>query len=333
MRQLNKVLEVYTDPNGKAGDLYMIENGLHVRDVYIHAGIGEEVTIGHTSDLHFNYCNQQDLDEANPVIMSTLEKRLWQANCKSVPNAQRCLAFLNELDQLVINGDTLDYLSHGTMEVMQREVWDKYPNVIATLGGHECVRRMQGLVEDPTTLESRMEILKAFWKHDVYYVSKVLKEKVMVVALFNDLSRFTWDQVEKFKADLQRAKENGHVMVVFAHEPIATHNPADRNIEREDVVLVGDKSVYPLNLCDGLMDDGSLRFLGCIHSDEPTMALYHLMVNNADIVKAYFAGHEHTHLYCEIIAKNSDGSDAIIPQYLNTANAYQEGHAMRICID
>ena len=93
MRHLNKVSEVYTDPNGKAGDLYTIENGLHVRDVYIHAGIGEEVTIGHTSDLHFNYCNQQDLDEANPVIMSTLEKRLWQANVSERVTAGKRLVF------------------------------------------------------------------------------------------------------------------------------------------------------------------------------------------------------------------------------------------------
>ena len=125
MRALNVIQEVYTDPTGKAGNIYIIENGLHVRDVYIHAGIGKEITIGHTSDLHFNYCNEQDMAEANPVVMSTLEHRYWQANAKSVPNAVRCLEFLDELDQVVVNGDTLDYLSHGAMEIMQREIWAK----------------------------------------------------------------------------------------------------------------------------------------------------------------------------------------------------------------
>lgn len=333
MKKLEVVESVYVDPNGKAGDIYTIENGLHVRDVYIHAGIGCEVTIGHTSDLHFNYCNEKDLKEANPVVMSTLEKRVWQANCKSVPNAQRCLAFLNNLDLVVVNGDTLDYLSYGAMEIMQREVWDKYPNIIATLGGHDCVRRMQGEIEDPTTRESRLEILRAFWKHDIEYVSKILKNKVMVIALFNDLSSFSARQVELFRADLALAKEQGYPILIFCHEPIATHNPKDRAIEREDVLLLGDKSGFPINLCDGLKQDGNERFLGNALSDAPTMELYNLIVGNADVIKAVFAGHRHSHMYHEIIAKNSDGTDAIIPQYIHTANAYHSGHAMRICID
>lgn len=333
MKNLQRMETVYTDPNGRAGDIYTIENGLHVRDVFIHAGIGEEISIGHTSDLHFNYCNQRDMDEANPVVMSTLEHRYWQANAKSVPNAQRCLAFLSDTDQTVINGDTLDYLSWGAMELMQREIWDRYPDVIATLGGHECVRRMQGLIEDPTTRESRLEILKSFWKHDIYYVSKVIKEKVMVVALLNDLSCFDEAQVARFSKDLALAREKGYVMLVFAHEPIATHNPKDRVIERENALMVGDKNGFPINLCDGIKEDGSRRFLGNRFSDAPTMELYNLIVNNADVIKGFFAGHWHSHMYHEIIAKNSDGTDAIIPQYIHTANAYQNGHAMRIFID
>ena len=119
MKQYKMVSKVYTDPNGKAGDLYVIENGLHVRDVYIDAGIGEEICIGHVSDLHFNYCNAQDMAEANPVIMSTIEYRLWQANAKALPNAQRALEFLTEqCEQTVVNGDTLDYLTHGARWIM-----------------------------------------------------------------------------------------------------------------------------------------------------------------------------------------------------------------------
>ena len=333
MKQFKKVKDVYTDPTGRAGDIYIIENGLHVRDVVIDAGIGTEICIGHTSDLHFNYCNARDMAEENPVVMSTLEHRVWQANAKALPNAQRTLEFLAEhCEQTVVNGDTLDYLTWGAMELMQRNIWEKYPDIIATLGGHECVRRMQGEVEDTTTRESRLDILKAFWKHDIYYYSKVIREKVMIIALFNDLSCFNQEQVEKFRADLSLAKENGYVILVFAHEPIATHNSKDRAIEREDVLLLGDKSGFPINLCDGLKEDGSALFLGNRLSDAPTMELYDLIVNNADTVKGVFVGHRHSHMYHEILAKNSDGSDAIIPQYVNTANSYHFGHAMRICV-
>ena len=97
--------------------------------------------------------------------------------------------------------------------------------------------------------------------------------------------------------------------------------------------MVGDKNGFPINLCDGIKEDGSRRFLGNRFSDTPTMELYNLIVNNADVIKGFFAGHWHSHMYHEIIAKNSDGTDAIIPQYIHTANAYQNGHAMRIFID
>lgn len=116
-------------------------DGLYVRDVEIDAGIGQQIVIGHLCDIHYNYCNLQDLDEEDPVLMSTLENRHWLAGGASVHKARRCLEYLDGADQLVLGGDTLDYLSHGAMELMQREIWDKYPGIIATVGGHELARK------------------------------------------------------------------------------------------------------------------------------------------------------------------------------------------------
>ncbi len=333
MKKLNKTKDIYIDPQGKAGDLSIIENGLHVRDVYIHAGIGKEICIGHTSDLHFNYCNAEDMAEANPAVMSTLEHRVWQSNAKALPNAQRALAFLDEqCEATVVNGDTLDYLSHGAMELMERNVWGAYPDIIATVGGHDSTRQMQGEVEDPTTRESRLKILEDFWHHDIYYHSKLIGDKVLIVALCNDLAIFNEYQLNCFRRDLALAEKNGYVMLIFAHEPFCTHNPAEREIKKEDVILLGDKSGWPMNFCDGYECGKEPSFTGSEGCDETTNALYRLMVTNADIVKGVFAGHRHSHMYTEIIAKNSDGSDAIIPQYVNTANSYHFGHVMRICV-
>ena len=113
------VKTIYSDPAVEAGNIVLLKNGLHLWNVTINARIPEEVTVGHPADFHFNYCNRQDLDEADPVVLSTLEHRKWLANAASVPNARRSLAFLHETtDQIVVNGDTLDYLSHGAMEIM-----------------------------------------------------------------------------------------------------------------------------------------------------------------------------------------------------------------------
>lgn len=305
--------------------LYSIDNGLHIRDIVIDAGIGQEVVIGHLSDIHYNYCNRRDFDEADPVLMSTLEHRHWLAGGASVPKARRCLEAVKDADQIVLNGDTLDYLSHGAMELMQREIWDRYPGIIATVGGHEIAKKMQGTVPEILPRGERLAVVEQFWKHDIYYVSKLIKGKVLVVGLFNDLSRFNENQYQKLASDIALAREKGWIVLLFAHEPIATHDPAHENITAEDAILVGDASAFPDNYCDGYMAGG-------ISSDEATMAVYRLIVNSADVIKGFFAGHVHSHLYLEIAAKLPDGTDTVIPQYIHTASAYQDGHVMRITV-
>lgn len=328
MKEVQSIKELYRDD---CQCLYVIENGLHVRDVVIEAGLKEPVYIGHISDLHYNYCNQQDFDEANPVILSTYEYRKWLAHAESVPTIRRCFDFLDDVDQIVINGDTLDYLSHGCMEKMREEVWEKHPDVLASLGGHETTRQMQGKVADPTTLESRMEILKTFWKHDIYYVSRVIKDQVMLVVFFNDRARVNDEQLRRFREDMELAREKGYKMLLFAHEPIRTGNPKEACIGHKEVIQIGDPSGYPINACEGLTHNGG-GFMGCEKCDETTKAMYKEIISNADLIKGFFAGHWHSHIYLEILAKNSDGTEAVIPQFINTASAYQAGHVMRIIV-
>lgn len=325
--------KINTGKDSAAGDIYRLENGLFVRDVHIHAGIGVTVTIGHTADLHFNYCNERDFKEANPTVMSTYENRVWLKNGASVPNAVRCLDFLSDTDKTVVNGDTLDYLSHGGMELMQRELWDKYPNITVTVGGHDCVRKMQGVVADSSTRDERLATVRDFWRHDIFYTSELVRERVLVVALMNDPGRFYEVQVEKFRADLARAREMGYVILMFMHEPLATRNPRDRVTRVEDLVLPGDTGGYPRNFCDGINHEGGHWLSGGVKSNEATMALYELITSNADVVKGVFAGHCHSDMYNEIVARTPDGTEAKIPQYVTTSNAYDGGHAMRIFVD
>jgi len=230
-----------------------------------------------------------------------------------------------EADQLVLGGDTMDYLSCGAMELMQREIWDKYPGIVATVGGHELVKKMRGKIPESLSREERIAIVEQFWKHDIYYTSKLIKSKVLVVGLLNDLSRFDANQYQKLAADIALAREKGYIILLFAHEPLATRNPAHKHITGEDAIQVGDASAFPGNYCDGCIAGGST-------SDEATKAMYQLITNNADVIKGFFAGHVHSHMYLEIAAKLPDGTDTVIPQYIHTVTAYQNGHLMRILI-
>lgn len=310
--------------------IYVEKNGLYVRDVVIDGGIGEEVYIAHISDIHLNYCNQKDFDEANPVLMSTYENRVWCANGETVPKLQRALEFLEATDQLVVNGDTLDYISYGTMELMDKELWDKCPDVIATVGGHEVVRQMQGEISDPQPYEERVEIIKNYWRHDIYYISKVVKDKVMVIGMFNDLAKLNEYQKQKLENDINLAREKGYVVLIFMHEPIATHNPLYKNCTEDMVMLAGDISPFPVDFCDCALHRHN--FVGGVHCDEITNSVYDVIVNNADIIKGVFTAHWHNDMHVDIVAKTSDGKDATIPQYVNTALAYDDGHVMRILV-
>lgn len=324
MKQISVKKTYFSSPN-QGGTLYLADNGLLIWDAALDAGIGQEVLIGHLSDIHYNYCNQQDFDEEDPVLMSTLEHRHWLAGGASVPKARRCLEFLDDADQIVINGDTLDYLSYGAMELMQREIWDKYPGIIATVGGHEFTRKMQGTVAETTSREERVAIVEKFWPHDIHYTAKLLKNKILVIGLCNDLARFDENQYQRLEEDIALARKSGWIILLFAHEPICTRNPAHKTVTADDAIMVGDPSGFPNNYCDG-------GYAGGQNSDEFTMAFYRLITGNADVIRGFFAGHLHSDLYLEISAQLPDGTPTVIPQYIRTATAYRDGHLMRILV-
>lgn len=327
MKRYEHIKDIYS---GVAGDIYVADNGVHIWDVTIDAGIGEEVYIGMISDVHLNYCNQQDIDEADPVLMSTYKNRKWCANGETVPKLRSCLDILGDADRVVANGDIMDYLSHGCMELVQKEIWDKYPDIIAVVGGHEFCIRMQGEVPEVLSYEERVNIIKDFWKGDIYYVSSVVKDKVMIIGLNNDKARFTEIQLQKLKADLKLAKSKGYAVLIFAHEPFRSGNPTEEVYTEDMALLVGDSSGFPKDFFAGITRGN--RMVGADGCDEVTQSVYNLIVGSADVVKAVFTGHHHSDMYTEIVAKNSDGSDSIIPQYIHTATAYDNGHLMRIIV-
>ncbi len=317
----------------KGGHLYYeASRGVLVHDVVIDAGLGEEITIGHISDIHYNYCNQRDLDEADPVLMSTLEHRLWLANGASVEKGRNCYDLLDDMDLMVFNGDTLDYLSYGAMELMQREVWDRFPDAIVTVGGHELCRRMQGKVAETMTYDERFAMIKAFWKHDADYTSKLLKNKVLVIGLCDNLWALNAYQHERLKRDLALARQSGYVVLLFMHEPICTGDPAHAVVDVDSpcVLKVGDRSGFPRDAYHGNTRGNPM--VGSDRCDAVTNAVYAEIVNSADVIRGVFAGHWHSEMVLDIAAKTLDGTPATIPQFVKTASAYGVGGMMRIVV-
>lgn len=282
---------------------------------------GEPIEILHTTDMHLNCLDAVDCIEQRPCILSTRQYRLGFRDGSTVPNTMRTMALAKFFDQTVITGDTLDYITHGTFDLMNRLIWQVCPDALVTLGGHDITRVMQGTVPDDTTLESRYELLAENWRHDIRYASRILGDKVHIVAADNGQSRYYAPQIEKFRAEIKEARKNNRIILLFQHEPICTRNP--KEIDNT-----------PLRVNDGSgTRDFCNNFIGSDGTDAESMEFYNLIVHNADVVRGLFCGHWHSDFYCEVLAQTSDGTETVIPQYVLTGNMYDKGHALIITVD
>lgn len=304
------------------------DSGVYVREAVFDTGKndGEEVTIVQITDMHFNYVNERDMEEANPSIMSTIEHRTWLRGGASYLSAIRAMEYASYADQTIITGDTLDYLSWGAMELTQKYVWDIDPNALISLGGHDITRKMQGTVIDPASLESRQAILQDFWRHDIFYTSKVLKDRVMVIQLDNGCGKYWASQANMLLDDIKTAREKGYVILLFEHEPICTRNPADKeNI----AVRKNDKETF------NFYETGIGAYGSAL---DDSFRVYQLITSNADVIRGIFCGHRHSDFYSEVMATyiNEDGriENSTIPQYVLTGNPYDghAGHVLKITV-
>ena len=303
----------------------MKQSGVHVREHKIDTGRGgDAVEIVQITDVHFNAFDE--IDEQNEELMLTKVGRLWLRNAESVAGIQRAMEYARYADQIVITGDTLDFLSHAAMELTRKYIWDVDPDALITLGGHDVTRSMQSVQPDQTSLASRQKILEDFWKHDIYYESRLVGDKALVVALDNGCGCY-WDvQVPKLKADIERARQNGYAVLIFQHEPIATGRPEDDELP---AIRVYDPETWD-----------SSRAIGSPQrqSGAATNEVVRLIKENADVVRGIYCGHQHSAFYCEVLGScpGADGGkrDAVIPQYILEGNPYdgQCGHVLKITV-
>ena len=305
--------------------VYAYENGPMVREVRIRSRKpGEKpLEIVQFSDTHYNLCNQQDLDEANPALMSTREHRLWHANGDSVPAVERAFSYAAMSDQTIVTGDILDYLSRGGQELAERQLFWRDRDLLAAIGGHDVTREMQGTVADPSTLESRLDILRSFWCNDISYAARLLGDRVLLVVQDNgSTGRYSEQQFRRLESDIAYARAQNLILLLFQHEPLCTCNPAETNVE---YVRPNDASGTH-DFCHNFIGGDWTKQM----RDEWSLRTHQLIRESAGVIRGVFCGHWHSDIYTEIIG--TDG--AVIPQYILTAAVYDGlGHVMKITVD
>lgn len=312
--------------------IYSYENGPMVREAKIKSkkhGM-KPLEIVQFTDPHFNYCNEKDFSEANPALMSTYQNRWWLANGATVDVTRRSFDYAAMSDQTIVTGDILDYLSYGAQELTQKHLFWRDSNLLAAIGGHETTREMQGVVKDTTTEESRLEILKSFWCNDISYESKILGDRVIAVVMDNGShGTYTEDQFNRLKADLEYARHNDLIVLLFQHEPLCTANPAETDVPFVRPNDANGSRNFFKDYVGGVWVRERLK-------DEWSMRTHDLIRQSADVIKGVFCGHRHCDFYTEILGIDQNGvpNQTVIPQYILTATVYDNlGHVMKITID
>lgn len=299
-----------------------------VFEYVIDADLGEKdgVEIAQLTDLHFNYVLSEE--ERDVEIANTKKHRLWLANGQSIPQALFSLEGAKYSDLTVITGDILDYLSKGAMYLTKKYIFDRYPDVVCTAGGHELTKEMQTGNPDVLPLNERVSILENFWNSDFYYVAKSVGEKVIAVCINNGFGKYFDFQIEKLKLEIENARKNGKIILIFQHEPLSTRNEKYNNVKAFYVA-------YGNSAEDNLNDRQDLMCAPRYNVKEDN-EMYSVITSNADVIKGVFVGHWHSGFYTELngsYEKNGVKVSAKIPQILTPGTPYFDfGCLLRIIV-
>jgi len=281
---------------------------------------GKDIVIGQIADTHIGLVNDEDM--RNYEIADTYFRRKWLRDGEALPSLDSALEYCKDFDLTVISGDVLDYYSSEAKNAV-RERFEKY-NVMACVGGHDLTLEMETLNKNLLPLDERYALLQEFWCNDVHYASRVLGDKVRVIALDdnNELwrerrDRFDKEQYDKLLADIDDDRKNGRIILMFMHEPIPTGRENDSIAD----IFKGKEKEHPF---------------ACDMGGEFTQKTYELIVNSADVIKGIFVGHWHMDFVTEIEAGyEKDGKQVKenIKQVGLASNAYgKQGRVNKIIV-
>lgn len=313
MNQANVAL--FPDPKEAQWSYTMRSRGVVERHLTVRtAKGGTPLTLGVMADLHINYCNEEDLKD--PVLKSTAEQRVAFDRRSVIPNIDNAFHYCEDCQKILLLGDVYDYVSDGVIELADKHVFS-HKNVIACLGNHEPYRQMQGLVPETLPFAERRAKVAAHWCNDPDYYSEVLDDRVMLVLLDNGFG-FLEMQIERLRADIEKARAEGLTMLLFFHVPLNTGHEEDRALRS-----IWNTGCSHWNFCN------SPEYVGP-QSTGVNGDIFRLITTNADVIRACFVGHVHNDYYCELDATTPDGTPAAIPQYMLTGAAYNLGHTLKL---
>ena len=296
-------------PHEKVRIYQLAETEQILAETVIDSGLGgEPVELVQIADAHINRVSSLDKDDEE--ILLTLKHRYAFSQHEIIISLDRMLRLAKYADLPVFCGDMMDFLSEANRETMQRMVFAQCPEALYVTGFHEFCKHVQTGQTDRLTLEERQAKVQSFWPNDIFYAARDVKDKVIAVGLYNNL-HYDEREIEPFKKEIERARREHKIILVFEHEAIATGRPEDKHVP---TLLVGRSAAW--NLYDdaliGNPDD----------TNDTDRAMISQITGNADVVKGIFHGHYHDIMYTEVPGFYTDASgrhEVKIPQICASA--------------
>ena len=308
--------------------------GMVMRELTIKAGLGgEKVVVSQLTDIHLNFFGEEDLKD--PILKETYDRNppsRPEQTLKTLQNIMKLAA--EDSDLITLTGDIFNFHTQANMQTLKEHVFGKYDNILAILGNHDLRRQdTDCTTEDPMSQEDLRASVAANWCNDITYESQIIKDKVMVIGLDNATYQdgkyhFLPEQVPLLAADLQKARENGYVVLLFYHVPVLTGDPSDDEARADGNYSSREKGSF--GTTEGPHGGGDL--VGA-HSAGADKEIYDLITNNGDIIYGAFCGHMHGDFYTEIHAKTAAGEEIMIPQYIIESARNDSGHFLKITIE
>jgi len=279
-----------------------------IAEVNIESGLGgDTVELAQMTDLHLNYVIEEDYDDEE--VMATFKVRKYVAGGAAAIAAENFFDAAQYADQTVLSGDILDYFTHGSVKLFKEYCLDRDRELMFCPGTHDFARFVQVKLTEKLSVAERLRLLQDVCIRNIHYDSKVIKDKVIVVTLDNSY-HFYDDQAVLLKADIERARRENKVIIMFYHEPLSTLDEKQSNVEPLWELYQGARNFY------------SGKNIRCSAEDinDKDRGVFDLILNSSDVIKATFCGHYHSMFYSELLCP--DGNR--IPQYVAPGSNYED---------
>lgn len=250
----------------------------------LYVGASKPFTALHLTDSHLALADARDNERKRRLAASRAPHFAEVTGIMPEDTLDAQLDYARQRGLTVLyTGDVCDFVSVANLERAQR-AFEEIDYFLAA-GNHEYSRYVGEAFEDARYRLGSYDYVQRYFRNDLTFAAREING-VNFVACDNGYYRFTWEQLDRIRAEAER----GMPIVLMIHNPIHTddmHEEAMRRTGRQCGYLCGTpvsqmKDYLPMRMRQQMPDESTEAFIS--------------WVQTSGKVKAVLAGHLHESL-------------------------------------